>query len=206
MDYIPVPNTAQLELIQSWNGQVVENVLHYVKASPWNADQMAELAEGAKEQWNTSIRSQISDQLSLTEIRVTDLASQTGSVVNYGTGLPIMGAQASPSLPNNVAVVFTKRTALRGRSYRGRIYQPGLVEGSVVGNTVTGATLSNLRNGWDDMRVIPLIIAVDEGLMVVVSRYQNLAPRVTGEATLVTAITTDGVIDSQRRRLPGRGS
>jgi len=206
MDYIPVPNTVQLELIQSWNGQVVENVLHYVKASPWNADEMEELAEQAKDQWNTSIRTQISDQLSLTEIRVTDLASQTGSVVNYGTGLPITGGQSSPSLPNNVAVVFTKRTALRGRSFRGRIYQPGLIEGSVIGNNVTSSTLTNLRNGWDAMRLLPLTIAVDEGLMVVVSRYADLAPRVTGVATLVTSITTDGVIDSQRRRLPGRGS
>ena len=206
MDYIPVPNTVQLELIQSWQGQVVENVLHYVKASPWNSDQMTELAEEAKEQFNATILTQLTSTLQLTMIRVTDLSSQTGSVVNYGTGLPAAGPQGSPSLPNNVAVVFTKRTELRGRSFRGRIYQPGLVEGAVVANSVTNPTLQNLRNGWDGMRLLTLTIAVDEALMVVVSRYADKAPRVTGVATLVSAITTDGVIDSQRRRLPGRGS
>lgn len=206
MPYIPVPNCVRVELVQNWNAQVVQNVLHYVKASPWDLAHMNELAEVVKNAWNTNIRGQLSDQLSLTLIRITDLSSETAEVVNYATGLPLIGGQASPSLPNNVACVFTKRTALRGRSYRGRIYQPGLTEGSVTGNTIVSPTSTNLRSGWAAMMGLNLPVTADDALMVVVSYQNNNAPRTEGVASLVTSITSDFTVDSQRRRLPGRGN
>lgn len=204
MPYIPVPNTAQLELIYDWGGQVCETVLHYVKASPWTVDLLTDLCESATLEWDAVMQTQMPTTLSLIGVRATDLASQTGAVVNYGTGLPLAGTAVSPSLPNNVALVVTKRTALRGRSYRGRLYHPGLNEGQVTGNIVGPSSVATIVGLWNNF--LSLAVTGDEANMCVVSRYNNLAPRVTGVATLVTNLTSDGFVDSQRRRLPGRGN
>ena len=204
MPYIPVPNTAQLELIYDWGGQVCETVLHYVKASPWDVSLLTDLCESAVLEWDAAFQTQMPSTLSLIGVRATDLASQTGAVVNYGTGLPLAGSGASPSLPNNVALVVTKRTALRGRSYRGRLYHPGLNEAQVTGNVVAPSSVASIIVLWNNY--LSLAITGDEALLCVVSRYNNNAPRTTGVATLVTGLTSDGFIDSQRRRLPGRGN
>lgn len=206
MAFIPTPNCVQAELIYLWAGQVCENVLHYVKASPWTTDNMQELAEGLKNTWNSYIVSRCSDTLALTQIRITDLSSQDGPVINYSTGLPIQGSQTPDSLPNNCALVVTKRTLKRGRSYRGRIFHPGLTENFVTGNEVISGTAAAIRDAWENFLLIDMTVAVDEALMVVLSLINDGAPREEGEATLVNNLTTEGIIDSQRRRLPGRGA
>lgn len=207
MPFVPTPNCVQAELIYEFQGQVCENVLHYVKESPWDTDTMAELAEQLKDAWVTYIKPQVSAQLYVTEIKITDLSSQTGPVVNYGTGLPVNGAQTgSPPLPNNVAIVFTKRTLLRGRSYRGRIYHCGLVESQVTANNVEATPLAALNAGWANFIGISLPVAGTEALLTVLSLVEDGNARTTGVATLVTSLTSDGVVDSQRRRLPRRGN
>lgn len=118
------------------------------------------------------------------------------------TGLPLAGTGGSVQLPNNVTLCIKWTTENRGRSFRGRTYHVGLTESQVTDNEVVavamgqfttayGALLTDLATaGW------PLVIA---------SRYANNQPRITGVATLVTGFSIDPFIDSQRRRLPGRG-
>lgn len=204
MDYIPVPNTAQLELIGTLDGQRIQNVLHYVKATPWNASQLQQLCASGVNKWNVHIKPLVAAAFSLVLTRATDLSSQTGEVVTYSTGLPLSGQVGIAPVPNNVALVFTKRTALRGRSYRGRIYHAGLTTSQVTNNTVVVGAVNNLLTAWTQF--MALSITDDEPLLCVVSRHNNGQARVTGVATLVTNLTTDGQLDSQRRRLPGRGN
>jgi len=203
MEYIPVPNTAQLEFVFNWGGQVCQNVLHYVKASPWTITNLEELCGAAIGEYVSQFNINNPTNMSLTMVRATDLSSQNGPVYESSDTLPATGSNGSPSLPNNCAVVVTKRTALRGRSYRGRIYHMGLTEGSVTENQVLAASMTGILSRWTTLLALPL--TADEALMCVVSRYNNNAPRTTGVATLVTNLTSDGFIDSQRRRLPGRG-
>lgn len=203
MEYIPVPNTAQLDFIFNWDGQVCLNVLHYVKATPWTQTQLQELTTAAIVKYTAQFNTNNPTTLALNTVRATDLASENGPRYENGTNLPVIGSNGSPSLPNNCAVVITKRTAMRGRSFRGRIYHMGLTEGSVTGNIVIAASLSAIIARWATF--LSLTITGDEPLMCVVSRYANKLPRSTGVATLVTNLTSDGTIDSQRRRLPGRG-
>lgn len=204
MPFIPVPNVCQAELIFNWNGQVVENVLHYSKSSPWTIDTLGDLAAELKAWWDTGMQPIVAATLSLTQIKMTDLASATGPVLNYNTGLPLAGLSGSPSMPNSIAVVITKRTDLRGRSYRGRIYHCGLTEEQCLNSALASGVASGLLAVYAATDVFS--VTGDEAIQCVVSRYSNGVPRVTGIATPVTNFTTDGIIDSQRRRLPGRGS
>lgn len=203
MAFIPVPNTIQLELVYAWDNQVAQTVLHYTKASPWTPSTMTEACVSMIAEWNTGMKPLMPLTLSLIQIRATDLSSATGTVINYATGLPIAGTNSAPSLPNSVAMVVTKRTLLRGRSYRGRIYHPGLNESAVLANQVLATTAAQIVAVYTAM--MSLTLTADEATMTVVSRFNNNAPRATGVATLVNNMTTDGVVDSQRRRLPGRG-
>lgn len=203
MAFIPVPNTLKVELVMSWDTQVVENVLHYEWIAPWSIARANELAADLVSWWSATMDAYVANTVSLNLIRMTDLESETGFVVNYATGLPLAGANTNPSLPNSNTVVITKRTANRGRSFRGRIYQVGLTENVVTANAVSSVVVGQLIAAWELIRVVALTGGDAE--MGVVSLQSNLAPRTTGIITPITNFTSDGVIDSQRRRLPGRG-
>lgn len=203
MEFVEVPNTAQLELVMTSEGQRIENVLHYTKASPWDATQLAQLCASAIASWSANLRTVMPTTCSLILTRATDLASQTGPAVEYAVGLPLAGSVSGGALPNNNAIVIKKSTYQRGRSFRGRIYHGPLNRSQTVGSSMDPTALTGIISRWLDM--VNLTVGADEANLVVVSRVSGGQQRATGIATLVTGLSSDGIIDSQRRRLPGRG-
>jgi hypothetical protein len=204
MDYIPVADTVQVDLFMIWDGQSIENVFHFKPDVAVDPFIMFDLGAHLVTWWNANRKTDMPTNLQLSAIKLTDLSTQTGTVVNYGTGLPLVGTNVSPSLPNNCALVVTKRTAKRGRSFRGRIYAPGLVEAGVTGNTVSAGFVTAALNAYGLIR--NFAVGATNWDMVVVSRKQGGQWLVNGETNEVTTFTSDGVVDSQRRRLPGRGA
>lgn len=205
MDYIPVPETVMMELVYAWDSQIVETVLHYHSTVVWTPTKQSALAASAAAVWNTSFKAAMPSSISLINIKVTDIRTQFGPVIDYGVGLPNPGTNVSPSLPNSNTLVITKRTGLRGRSFRGRIYHPGLMEASVTNNAVLPANVTAYIGMYNSLISLG-IGGSDVANMVVVSRRFEGAWRITGVYTYVTNLTSDGMIDSQRRRLPGRGA
>lgn len=205
MPFIPVADTIQAELIYSWDGQVVQNVLHYKANTGGTQTEQGELGLALVTWFDTVLQPLVVSTLTLNTVRMTDLSSEVAPGSEFAVGLPLSGTLAGGlSLPNNCAIVMSKRTAFRGRSFRGRIYHPGLAESQVTNNALVPATLTSLLTAYNDL--VFLAGATYTYTMQVVSRYSLGEPRITGLATEVTSITSDGVIDSQRRRLPGRGS
>jgi len=114
-----------------------------------------------------------------------------------------LGTQAGARLPNNVAMVLKFSTDQRGRSYRGRVYLPGMVIESLETSdtwlpAAAGAITSNFNlyiadidDAWTDPEITH----------VVVSRYTDNAPRTTGVATPVTAVTYNPAVATQRKRV-----
>lgn len=199
-----MPNVVQAEMTYLFSSQRVQNVLHFLASTAPDLENMEDLGTALIASWNTSMKALHVSTVSLIEVRLTDLTTQNSPVVNVSTGLPSAGTATGDGMPNNVALVYTKHTALRGRSFRGRIYDFGWSETNNAGNTVSPTVTGTMVNAYSAMRSIAL---TDMNYnMVVVSRYADKAPRTTGIATLVTSISTDGVVDSQRRRLPGRGA
>lgn len=206
MEFIPFVNVCQTELVYLWDGQVCATVLHYAKASPWTLDHMDELGDGIVAKWGAFMPGRMAPTIAWTGIKMTDLSSQVGPVLNYQGTLPKVGVNGNPSMPNSIALCVTKRTALRGRSYRGRIYHPGLVENDVTGNTVDSTIAGLIANAYENLISINLPVSIDEAIMVVASRKQNGDWLAEGIATPVTHMDVNLTVDSQRRRLPGRGS
>jgi hypothetical protein len=203
MAFIPVLGIVQAELVYLWQGQFVQNVLHYDTPGAVTIEEMQELGDLLVDWFDVEMQPLISNSLSLVEVKLTDLTTQFGPVVEYTTGLPLVGANVNATMPNSVAIVMTKRTVFRGKSFRGRIYHPGLVESQVTNNQLVPATQTSLLAAYTAL----ISLEGSSGVfnLQVVSRQQNNAPLELGVATPVIAITTDGFVDSQRRRLPGRG-
>lgn len=202
MAFIPVLNTAMVELVFNCDGQVCENTLYFANDLGWEIPSMNALASKIAGWWNAEYRIYQSNLCALTAIKVTDLEAAFAPGIEYVTGLPAAGAGATEIMPNNVTVATTFITDLRGRSYRGRNYFVGLTTDSVNGNAISAATALAFQEMYE---ALPSYLDPGDGQHVVVSRYSGNAPRVAGVTTPVTGYRTERTIDSQRRRLPGRG-
>jgi len=206
MPFIPADNVAQAELIYTWQGETVENVLHYLPDVALSSALMGELASLLVTQWASDFQALMPTTLSLVNVRMTNLSAADADGFDWGIGLPLVGTRTgtgTDSLPNSIALCITKVTAFRGRTRRGRIYHPGLAENQVVGNAVAVTSLPAILAAYADL--IELVTAGATWNMQVISRRLNNDWRVEALVTPVVSMRTDGVIDSQRRRLPGRG-
>ena len=203
MAFIPTPNVVKVDLTYNWNGQICQNVLHYDAGEAIIGDDLAPLAAALVAKMTGSYWTIVSDQCSLYEMTLTLQDSVSSAALVTSVGLPKVGTNASPSMPNNVSLCITKRTAKRGRSYRGRLYHVGLCENSVTGNNVATAHATIIKDYWATW--LSVSFAPKNANMVVLSYQNNGLPRLEGEPTWIQGFTTDEVVDSQRRRLPGRG-
>lgn len=203
MPFVPVLNVFKADMRFLVTGQECQ-MSQYI-ADTTDTPGAEDLAISQVQSLWGDLRLIFSPDVALTEIVLTDLSTQNAP----GRSLAISPAEggtnvsAGEALPNNVSLCVSFRTNLRGRSFRGRNYLPPLPEQLVDGNTVLPATVAAIVDAYEAF----LAGVTGVGLTwVVVSRFSNGAPRVTGLATEVTSvIVTDPTVDSQRRRLPGRG-
>lgn len=206
MPFVPVPGVAQVNVRATLNGEQIENVFCFqYNAPPIDAGELSTLAEVVRDEWIANVLPLLTQGYTLREVYAVDLTSADGPTATAVAPPGTIGGEISQPLPNNVALVLTHRTAQRGRAYRGRTFISGLVEGNVAGNLVDAGWAGTLVAAFNTF--IIEIQSTVAWVFVIVSRQLDNAPRVTGVATVVTAtVLRDNVVDSQRRRLPGRGS
>lgn len=185
-------------------GQQCENTLYFDKETAWDETSMVALADSIASTLIADVMSFMPSTLILREIYVVSLESATAPAITYTGGLPQPGLSAEAPMPNNVTLTISFRTAGRGRSARGRNYLMGLVEPLVVGNTVD----VGFTDRWEPFYLELLNDFPAEGFTwVVASRITGGAERAEGVTFPVVAFTyVDLTVDSQRRRLPGRGT
>lgn len=203
MPFVPFNNTIRLDVIFVQDGQRVENVHHFIVDETPDVATAASLCEAYKTWWVNNLRSSIPTNVSLVEIIGTIMENENDPVVSYTTGLPVAGTSGGHAMPNSVTVAVKLNTAYRGRSYRGRTYYIGLVEEQIDDNKINNTFAATLKGWYEDL--MALSVDVGPAVLGVASKYSHKALRQTGVITPVTSVTVDQYIDSQRRRLPGRG-
>jgi hypothetical protein len=198
-------NTVAAEMRMTLAGQRIENTLYFQREEGWSEAQIEQLGQDLATWWGAELAPVLVDDLSLTEVYLVDRSSDTGPTVTHTDGLPLVGLQATTPPPNNVAFCISFRSAGRGRSSRGRNYVPG-----IRGNQITDCVLSSgdanaIRDAY---QALPTYLTESEVTWVIASQFHNGAPRPSGGLLIpvTTAVYTDRVVDSQRRRLPGRGT
>lgn len=146
----------------------------------------------------------VCDTVTLTKIVGRAMTSADGAIATRFNGIDA-GAVTTEQAPNNVAPCISLGTGRGGRSAHGRNYIVGTPNAAIDVNTVqpafigafTDAYAQLLPGGGNDPT--PFIFSV-------VSYYLGGAVRVTPFSWPVRSVGfTDNIVDSQRRRLPGRG-
>jgi hypothetical protein len=205
MAFVPVPKAVEVNLNFLMLGQLMQNGLYFAKSGldTWTEADMTALAGDIVDWWQAGLALQLTTALSLQNVTVTDLKSATAASITYTTGLPDTGVGTDDPLPTNVAMCVSFRTAGRGRSSRGRNYVVGFGDQQANGN-VFGSTLgTSVTSAYSDLFTIASNNNCD---WVVVSRVSEGVEREFGLVQPVVAATlVDLFVDSQRRRLPGRG-
>lgn len=203
MAFIPVPNTCRVELVFSQEGQFCENVFHVKQAAPFDAAALASVAAAFVSWHGANLKTMQVSTCSLIKIIATALDSESAPGIEYATGLPVVGTRGNAAMPMNVTVAVKWLTALRGKSFRGRSYHIGLDDQDVTLSALPPASVSAMRGAY-----FPLIAATAGWVpgLVVVSYRTNNEDRMTGLASEILDCSVDSTVDSQRRRLPGRGS
>jgi len=204
MPFVPVPNTALFELRYTLHGQLIENTLWFEEALPWAAGSIAAQCQVLHDWAVEHLFPSLSTDISLREVFGTSMESDTAPTGSFVPGAPPAGDVPTVALPGNVAFGITFRTGQRGRSYRGRNYIAGIPLSSQIGNQVSGAFATNMLGAYEQLTgLIPEML----GTWVVVSRFADGAPRLVGVTSpVVQAAAADLNLDSQRRRLTGRGT
>jgi len=208
MAFIPMLNTVEVVFNWTWGGQEVKNVLHFKFPSALTLDLMNELGTGIIDAILDLSLGFLSGSLTLDSLKLTDMTTVSAPTITTVTGtssnLPVSGGATSASVPTNGALVTTYHTQNRGRSFRGRSYIPGLTPGDMTDPvSVTSGTVTS---------VLGLITAIVDAALtagfthVIASKFSGGAPRTSAVLTPVTSYSANADIDSQRRRLKGRGS
>lgn len=212
MPFVPVANTALIEVVYEWDGQIVENTLYYKKTTTPGLSDLAALTDAVRAYIIDQLLPALTSAISLIRVVGTLLDVVDGLQVFSTTDLPAAGGGGSGQ-PNNVTVCISLKTASRGRSARGRNYIPGLAQSYVTNSQIS----TTIQNAFETVWAGLIGIGGDDGWQqVVVSRFSGFTivdgkkvptPRTAGVTHDVTsAQIVDRTTDSMRRRLPGRGT
>lgn len=204
MAYIPAVNVARVSVEMQLAGQTVVITLHFHKDGGWSVEGLGDLGAAIILWWIDHLAAIIANDVSLLGARATDLTTASSPSVYMTPESSATGARTSPVVALNVASVVTMRTPLRGRSYRGRNYIPGLtVDELIDAGYINEPTQSAIIGAYADLAEVEDALTCDH---VVLSYRTGNAPRAAAVPTVITSYTCDSPLDSQRRRLPGRGS
>lgn len=205
MAFIPTPNGIKVCLRFTKAGQQVCNVFHVLgPATPTTTDMetIAGIFVGA---WSDHMQAVTTPDVSLEAVEVTDISVAGGLGIVYTTGLPLVGSSSGNATPNNVTVATKLLTGRTGRSYRGRSYNIGISTNNLQADQqhITSALQGVIGAFFAEL--ITNLQTADFPLAVL-SLFTGGAPRAAGVLTAIINVATNLVLDSQRRRLPERGS
>jgi len=202
--FVGHPLAARVEMVFDYFGQTVMNVFHVTKSTTISSADRTTIANTFHTWWTTNQKPLHVADMKLTLIRVVDLASQTGPSTEVPISPPEAGTSGSTDSVSGSAIVVTHRTAARGRNFRGRTYLAGWPEGQRTNNV--DLVLSYITSIITSFGALLTALTTASFQLVVFSKMLNKAWRGTGLPTNVTGFTADTHLDSQRRRLYGRGT
>jgi len=195
---MPLPtiaNAAKVTVKGELFGQLVENVWFVGTPGLPSAGDLSTIC-GIFQTGYVGILAPLSEDLSYGEFTARYLGDVAGPEFTLASIPAEAGGTAQPSSPGSVALCVSLRTSLAGRRFRGRKYFSGIPENAVAANVVDPAVGSTIVSAINDL--ITALAGNDSPLAIV--SYAGLT--VTG---VTTALLVDNFVDSQRRRLTGRG-
>lgn len=175
------------------------------RTTPWTQAQVVEAGNKAAAFWELDLLPLLSNTLFINEIRTRVMAPN----VALQSILPVVlqGGDVNEPVPNNVALCVTLSTGFAGRAARGRMYLGGIPGQRVVINEITTAYAELVNDAFQAGLISRYANTGTTDMDVVIySQFEDNQLRDQARLTVVTeAAVRDRTVDSQRRRLPGRG-
>lgn len=190
-----VPSAASVTVSGTYFGQLVQNVWHVTTTDPPTVEDL----EGINAIFQTAygaLAIYFADSISWNEITSRYLGDIGGPEVTLVITPAQTGGDANQGMPGNVALCVSLRTALAGRRFRGRKYFSGIPTPEVEANTVTEGFAEGVVAECQNL--IDALFTNGTPLSVLSYVGPTIVP-------VITALVTDRYVDSQRRRLTGRG-
>lgn len=204
MAFIPFTDVAEVVVGQSMSGQVVDTVLNFEFPSALTISILDDLCQAVINTWISDMAAQLTSNLDLNFVKATDLTTASSPSVTVAAPAGTDGNVAPPTVPLNGALVISQATDNRGRSFRGRTYQAGMPAGALINEGTFSETYADsLLAGY-----VEWIHDIEDSMGCihgVASRRSGGAPRLVGVFTPITEYFCEANLDSQRRRLVGRG-
>lgn len=204
MAFVAAPNIIEVHFRGTFDGERVENRIHVNALTEPTTAICQSVAAAAGAWWDAEAQPYAASNVYLREVYCKSLHEANAAEGTYVFTPAAQGAATGDSLPNNVALALSLRTGLTGRSARGRWFWYGFVEGQVDASRVNPTTVGILQGAMTQL--LTDISALGYQWSIVSFRTNN-APRVGGPVyfPVTDIVIVDSVVDSQRRRLPGRG-
>lgn len=188
-------NTVESKLFAQRNGRLRLNIIHW--KYDLGAPSTLELA-ALNADIELNIIQEYEDFVAVGtqwyQIVSTDISGAGGNT--HTRAINRLGAGSIDDYPGNVSYVLSKRTGRTGRSKRGRFYLIDLPE-----DFFNGDIINPLVIGQVDSLAAQLLLPRQAGRFI-----PAVASPTLGTSQEIVSITHDGVADSQRRRLTGRGA
>lgn len=205
MAFIPTPNGVKICLRMTKAGQQVCNVFHVKVATAPTMAELEVIAGIFISTWQTYLQNVTASDVSFDAVEATDISVAGGLGVEVTSGLPLVGTSIGGPMPNNVTVATKLTTGMTGRSHRGRSYDIGLTENNITADRqhITAGLIAVFTDYFTNLISA---LAGNSTPLAVLSLFADKLPRAAGVLTNITNSSTNATLDSQRRRLPERGS
>lgn len=204
LPFQPVPLAAEVQVRSNLNGQEVENTFNFTSTFGWGQDELDALTAAVDAWVGASYLPNLASALIYGQTYARGLREPI-EFESSNTASAGAGSGGTTTAPNNQAWAISRRTGRTGRSARGRIFLAGIPDNDKLDdNHIKLATVE----GWQTIMAALDAAAFAAGWTeVIVSRVQAGVRLATALTYPVTEwVVVDNVLDSQRRRLPGRGA
>jgi len=211
--FVPVANVAEVVIKGLLAGQQINNIVHLKNSAGWDAGTLFSAVGDLIIAWRDNIRPLLSSDFLFTGAHAKDLTTSMGIEVDVPWIGAAGGAIGNAAADGNVALCIGHKTGFAGRSARGRTFIAGLPENSTTDDAITDAFKASWQTAMDNIvaamatRGTPWgVVSKYSGYTQTPPKYKKVpTPRVAGIFNGITTNVFDKVVDSQRRRLPGRG-
>lgn len=184
-------------IIMQRDTRQIVNTVHFYRSAGWTIADLTNLGAALQTWWTNFYAPMVPSQYALVNIHM-QVYDPTGSpyVLDRNVSPAVGGSRGSTPEAGNVSLSLSLRAGLAGRAYRGRIYLAGVNEGDVSSTDIVSSGLVALAANALTALIGPSLPAGTSA--VIFHRNDNLF-------SAIVAAVVENIVDSQRRRLPGRG-
>lgn len=196
------PLVCKVTLVYNRDTRKFLNSFHVDKPTPWTLPEMVQLAIDFRDWWDQFLSNPLPGEVALSQVQVRKYDPTAPLGMDLDVSPPIAGGDAGPAAPGNATQTISWRTGLAGRRFRGRNYVPGLGEGQISTSDLVSSTVVNALAAAAGELILG---ALTSGKLTIFHAPQEVPTPYDNTTTDVISAVIENVVDSQRRRLPGRG-